>query len=491
MENISKSSEMAGCSSIKCSRKLMSEHVMHEHQLPDKIGDKWKQLARHLDFQEAVIGTIENDKKGVTNECCITVIVAWINQEGNDATIERLADALTKIRLKKVAEILQGLLVSGEDVEPGTNDSKQMVNGIHVIEKTCKHLKKECHQLEMRKQELEKEKQSMTKQLQDSLEESNKLRTRIHKLEEELSRVKQELHDTSQECQKWKTRSLKPKEDLARIRGDRPEQNLAQNFDISHREDDSEDTTNYFEPERADKEGEINERLKDLNDRLYKNVTSVLEVPEIKEDKLKVPVTLDLLGRISKRLQELYSAVLSMVAETCKCSEEVKREFYDFAYHGLRAEHNDAVHRVEDLATAQDKMTDEEKKEFGKLLLYQTNRQRQVNRLDNLWRGLFSTPQGTPHSTYSEPCAAPGKTCHWEKELRRQCTDPVARSKPKARPGEQIASPVTETTREDEKFGTYFTKIKKTATKTLSGKKGSEENLCRLMSYSPINHRNS
>ncbi|XP_022791721.1 uncharacterized protein LOC111330974 [Stylophora pistillata] len=424
MENISKSSEM-GCSSIKCSRKLMSDHVMHQHQLPDKIGDKWKQMARHLDFQEAVIGTIENDKKGVTNECCITVIVAWINQEGNDATLERLADALTKIRLKKVAEILQDLLLSGEDVEPGTNDSKQMVNGIDVIEKTCKHLKKECHQLEMRKQELEKEKQSMTKQLQDSLEESNKLRTRIHQLEEELSRVKQELHDTSQEtytylaiyiisntigfsqslilktfllisstieqCQKWKTRSSKPKEDLAGIRGDRPEQNLAQNFDISHREDESEDSTNYIEPERADKEGEINERLKDLNDRLYKNVTSVLELPEIKEDKLKVPVTLDLLGTISKRLQELYSAVLSMVAETCKCSEEVKREFYDFAYHGLRAEHNDAVHRVEDLATAQDKMTDEEKKEFGKLLLYQTNRQRQVNRLENLWRGLFST----------------------------------------------------------------------------------------------------
>ena len=51
-----------------------------------------------------------------------------------------------------------------------------------------------------------------------------------------------------------------------------------------------------------------------------------------------------------------------MGAECCKCSEEVRREFYDFAYHGLRAEHNDVVHRVKDLATKQGKMTAEEKR---------------------------------------------------------------------------------------------------------------------------------
>ena len=164
----------------------------------------------------------------------------------------------------------------------------------------------------------------------------------------------------------------------------------AENFDNSAREDDSEDTRNSLAPGRGDTEGEIDAKLKDLNELLRKNVTFILQVPEVKEDKLKVPVQLDLLSRLSFSLQELYTSVLSMGTECCKCSEEVRREFYDFAYHGLRAEHNDVVHRVEDLEMAQGKMTAEEKKDFGKLQQLQTNRQRQVDRLEKLWRGLFS-----------------------------------------------------------------------------------------------------
>ena len=167
-------------------------------------------------------------------------------------------------------------------------------------------------------------------------------------------------------------------------------QDLAENFDNSAREDDSEDTRNSMAPGRGDTEGEINAKLKDLDELLRKNVTVILQLPEVKEDKPKVPVQLDLLSRLSFSLQELYTSVLSMGAECCKCSEEVRREFYDFAYHGLRAEHNDAVHRVKDLATKQGKMTAEEKKDFGKLQQLQTNRQRQVDRLEKLWRGLFS-----------------------------------------------------------------------------------------------------
>ena len=167
-------------------------------------------------------------------------------------------------------------------------------------------------------------------------------------------------------------------------------QDLAENFDNSAREDDSEDTRNSLAPGRGDTEGEIDVKLKDLNELLRANVTSILQVPEVKEDKLKVSVQLDLLSRLSFSLQELYTSVLSMGAECFKCSEEVKREFYDFAYHGLRAEHNDVVHRVEDLEMAEVEMTAEEKKDFGKLQQLQTNRQRQVDRLENLWRGLFS-----------------------------------------------------------------------------------------------------
>ncbi|PFX24954.1 hypothetical protein AWC38_SpisGene10447 [Stylophora pistillata] len=504
---------MAGCYSNECSWKLrMTEDIMHTLRLPDRIGKRWKDLARNLKFTETDVGTIESDK-GSTKECCIELLaVRWMKQEGEDATVERLAEGLTTIGLKSVAEILQGVL-SGVDDEAGTNKSNQMENSISEIEKNCKKLRKERHQLQVRnqdlekdkqsmtkqlqdsleerhqlqvrKQELEKEKQSMTKQLQDSLEEFNKqsqkLRTRIQELEEELCRVKQQLHNTSQECHKSKSNSLKLGEELPGIIKDKSGQDLAENFDIAHPEDDSEDTRNNLEPERADTEGEIDAKLKDLNEQLYRNITSLLQVPETK-DKLKVSVTVDLLTRLRVSLQELYSSVLSMVAETCKCNEEVKREFYDLAYHGLRAEHNDVVHRVEDLAAAQEQMSDEEKVEFGKLQQYQTNRQRQVERLENLWRGLFSTPEsaprsihsepcvatgktyhrekpeGAPRSIHSEPCVATGKTYHREKDLKRQCTDPGAKPK-QVKPGEQTSSPVTATTSEDEKYEVCFTKV--------------------------------
>ena len=165
---------------------------------------------------------------------------------------------------------------------------------------------------------------------------------------------------------------------------------MVENFDNSVRGDDSKDTGNSLTLDRGDTEREIDVKLKDLDELLRKNVTSILEMPEIWEDKLKVSVTLDLLSRFSVSLQELYTSALSIVAECCKCSEEVKREFYDFAYHGLRAEHNHVVHRVEDLVMAQEKMTDEEKEHFCRLQHLQTNRQRQVDRLEELWRGLFS-----------------------------------------------------------------------------------------------------
>ena len=121
-------------------------------------------------------------------------------------------------------------------------------------------------------------------------------------------------------------------------------------------------------------------------------MTSLLQVPEVKEDKLKTAVRLDLLKRLSVSLQDLYSEIVAMAAETCKCTDEdLKREFYDFAYHGLRAEHNDLVHRVKELELSQAEMSDEEKKDFVKLQKCQINRQRQVDRLEKLWRGLFSS----------------------------------------------------------------------------------------------------
>ena len=77
-----------------------------------------------------------------------------------------------------------------------------------------------------------------------------------------------------------------------------------------------------------------------------------------------------------------------MVKEAGKCSEGLRKDFY--AYHGLRAEHYELVHRVKDLESAQQEMSEEEKKEFDKLQSYQRGRQSQVDQLDKLWKYLFT-----------------------------------------------------------------------------------------------------
>ena len=139
-----------------------------------------------------------------------------------------------------------------------------------------------------------------------------------------------------------------------------------------------------------DRELRIDVRLRNINEQLYIYVTSPLQVQEVKQDQLKTAVKLDLLTKLSERLQDLYTEALGMVKEACKCSEDLRKDFYDLSYYGLRAEHNELVHRVKDLESAQQGMSEEEKKEFDKLQSYQRGRQSQVDQLDKLWRYLFT-----------------------------------------------------------------------------------------------------
>ena len=150
-------------------------------------------------------------------------------------------------------------------------------------------------------------------------------------------------------------------------------------------------TRNDLDTDQENRERRITTQLKSLDAKLKKELTSLLQVPEVKEDKLKTAVKLDLLTKLSESLQNMYSDIQAMVAETCKCNEDSKREFYDFAYHGLRAEHNDLVLRVKDLESSRAEMSDEEQKALERLQQYQKNRQRQIDRLENVWRGLFSS----------------------------------------------------------------------------------------------------
>ena len=111
---------------------------------------------------------------------------------------------------------------------------------------------------------------------------------------------------------------------------------------------------------------------------------------EVKQDQLRAAIKLDVLTKLSRRLQELYTEALGILAEACKCSGDLRKDFHDLVYHGLRVEHYELVHRVEDLESAQEEMSEEEKKKYDRLQSYQKGRQSQVERLDRLLESLFS-----------------------------------------------------------------------------------------------------
>ena len=87
----------------------MTERDILDYQLPEKIGDKWRDLARALDssdYCQANIDWIQKDQGGSTTECCIEVLMCWMGREGRNATVEKLAEALVKAELKNIADEL-------------------------------------------------------------------------------------------------------------------------------------------------------------------------------------------------------------------------------------------------------------------------------------------------------------------------------------------------------------------------------------------------
>ena len=141
-------------------------------------------------------------------------------------------------------------------------------------------------------------------------------------------------------------------------------------------------------------EEEVRERLISAKLQTYKHqlatyVTSPLGVPEVKQDQVKTSVKLDISKTLSEDLEGLYIGTREMVSETCKCSEDLKREFYDFAYHGLRVDHDELVHRVKDLEdTVQ--MGEEEKEVLREVKDLENNRQSLIKELEGKRRALLS-----------------------------------------------------------------------------------------------------
>ena len=87
----------------------MKERDIHDYQLPEKIGGKWKDLARALDssdYCQANINRIQKEQGGSTKECCIEVLMCWRGREGRNATVEKLAEALKRAQLRNIADEL-------------------------------------------------------------------------------------------------------------------------------------------------------------------------------------------------------------------------------------------------------------------------------------------------------------------------------------------------------------------------------------------------
>ena len=133
----------------------------------------------------------------------------------------------------------------------------------------------------------------------------------------------------------------------------------------------------------------ISTELKRLQEKLS-NIISDLEIGELKEESFPVPNKLDLINRHSRTLQELYTKVTGMTGEASKCDELVRRNFYDFTYHSLRAVHNDLRARAADLQSVEETLKEEEKETLRKILTYQKGREKQVEYLERLWIGLFT-----------------------------------------------------------------------------------------------------
>ena len=84
----------------------LTESDIHESHLPEQIGLKWKDLARELGLIQSTIDMIENEKLHCNEECCMELLARWRRQNGTEATVGKLKEALEKIELKNVGENL-------------------------------------------------------------------------------------------------------------------------------------------------------------------------------------------------------------------------------------------------------------------------------------------------------------------------------------------------------------------------------------------------
>lgn len=175
----------------------LTESVIHTLRLPEKIGDKWKDLARKLGYIESVVNAIQTEENNIPKECCITVLVRWMEREAEGATVERLAQVLREIELKNLSRLLKDHAL-GVEVDVVQSDDRGQVDKLQKkiieIQANAKQLEEEGSKVKAKMKELE-EKLAVTTQEKQILEE------RCQKLQEVNSELVKELRDFKQQIQ--------------------------------------------------------------------------------------------------------------------------------------------------------------------------------------------------------------------------------------------------------------------------------------------------
>ena len=133
----------------------------------------------------------------------------------------------------------------------------------------------------------------------------------------------------------------------------------------------------------------MSEILENCKKKLETFVTKPLAIPEVRQDNLpRTAVTVHVLRVLSGHLEEQYRNTLAIAPEACQCSEDLRERFYYFAYHALRAEHDEMNLKVTNLKKTLKKTPKDGKEEFKNLVRLQKRRKDLVVRLEK-WRHLI------------------------------------------------------------------------------------------------------
>ena len=134
---------------------------------------------------------------------------------------------------------------------------------------------------------------------------------------------------------------------------------------------------------QEERESRVSEILEKCKKDLETYVTKPLVVPEVRQDNLPTTaVTVHVFRVLSEHLEEQYNNTLAITDEACQCSEDLRERFYYFAYHALRAEHDEMNLKVTNLKKTLKKTPKDVKEEFKNLVRLQKRRKDLVVRLE-------------------------------------------------------------------------------------------------------------